>query len=108
MDVVAEPASEEYGFTMSTRHITVILEPDADGTVHLPVPADLRHSKIEVSATVQAVDVSGQPFPATPEMIELRMQALEAVRGLNPFRDIDDPVQWQREIRKDRPLPGRD
>ena len=24
------------------------------------------------------------------------------------FSDIDDPVAWQRELRKDRPLPGRD
>ena len=23
------------------------------------------------------------------------------------FADIEDPVTWQREIRKDRPLPGR-
>ena len=24
------------------------------------------------------------------------------------FKDIKDPVAWQREIRKDRPLPGRE
>lgn len=24
------------------------------------------------------------------------------------FSDIKDPVAWQREIRKDRPLPGRE
>ena len=26
----------------------------------------------------------------------------------NLFSDIKDPVAWQREIRKDRPLPGRE
>jgi len=26
----------------------------------------------------------------------------------NLFAGIDDPVAWQREIRKDRSLPGRD
>ena len=26
----------------------------------------------------------------------------------NPFSDIEDPVAWQREIRKDRLLPGRE
>jgi hypothetical protein len=26
--------------------------------------------------------------------------ALEAVRKLNPYRDITDPVAWQREIRQ--------
>lgn len=30
------------------------------------------------------------------------------LQALKPFRSIKDPVAWQREIRKDRPLPGRD
>ena len=34
--------------------------------------------------------------------------ALDAVIKLNPFREIDDPVAWQREMRVDRPLPGRE
>lgn len=48
----------------------------------------------------------------TPEEKEARTEAiLEAFRKLqasNPFADIEDPVAWQREIRKDRPLPGRE
>lgn len=35
-------------------------------------------------------------------------KALEELAALNPFRDIKDPVEWQREIRRDRPLPGRE
>ena len=50
-----------------------------------------------------------RPRPqATPEMLEQRRKAFEALRKLDPFREIEDPVAWQREIRKDRPLPGRD
>jgi len=30
------------------------------------------------------------------------------VRRLNPYRDIADPAAWQKEIRRDRPLPFRD
>ncbi|MCU7836239.1 MAG: hypothetical protein KZQ83_13440 [gamma proteobacterium symbiont of Taylorina sp.] len=30
-----------------------------------------------------------------------------AARG-DAFNDIEDPLQWQRKIRSDRPLPGRD
>lgn len=41
-----------------------------------------------------------------------RMRALEEVLKLlaesNPFEEIEDPVAWQREMRKDRPLPYRD
>jgi len=33
---------------------------------------------------------------------------LEELSKLDPFRDIKDPSEWQREIRKDRPLPGRE
>ena len=34
--------------------------------------------------------------------------ALSTLRESGAFADIEDPVAWQREIRKDRPLPGRE
>ena len=34
--------------------------------------------------------------------------ALDKLAKSGAFADIEDPVAWQREIRKDRPLPGRD
>ncbi|MGA2496667.1 MAG: hypothetical protein ABSH20_02940 [Tepidisphaeraceae bacterium] len=92
---------------MST--ITAILEADADGTLHLPLPAELRHGKIEVTATLRVADgTSSGVSRATPEMLRQRKEAFEKLRQMNPFREIEDPVAWQREIRKDRPLPGRD
>ena len=36
---------------MST--INAILEPDPDGTLHLPLPPELQHVKIEVTATLK-------------------------------------------------------
>jgi hypothetical protein len=35
-------------------------------------------------------------------------KALERLAAANTFAHIKDPVAWQREVRKDRPLPGRD
>jgi antitoxin component of MazEF toxin-antitoxin module len=35
-------------------------------------------------------------------------QAIRNLQKLNAFSDIKDPVAWQREIRKDRPLPDRE
>lgn len=35
-------------------------------------------------------------------------EALEKLAASDAFSEISDPVEWQREIRKDRPLPGRD
>ena len=98
---------------MST--ITAILEADADGTLHLPLPAELRHGKVRVEAKLESAEAAPatarpprQKLTATPEMIEQRMAALERVRKLNPFRDIADPMAWQREMREDVKLPGRE
>ena len=98
---------------MST--ITAILEPDADGTLHLPLPAELRHGKVKVEARLEPVEagagVARAPrarMTAPAEMIERRKVALAEVRRLDPYRGVTDPVAWQREIRQDRPLPGRE
>lgn len=42
---------------MST--ITAVLETHPDGSLHLPVPEALRHSKVKVTATLEAVPASG-------------------------------------------------
>ena len=90
---------------MST--ITAILEPDADGTVHLALPAELRGRKVRVMATLEAatetaVEVSGAKS-GTP------LDALKELRKLGGLRHaIPDPVAWQREQRRERLLPGRD
>ena len=35
-------------------------------------------------------------------------QYFQALADMGTFDEIEDPVAWQREIRKDRPLPGRE
>jgi len=35
-------------------------------------------------------------------------EALDAAVRTNAFADIKDPAAWQREIRKDSPLPGQE
>jgi hypothetical protein len=90
---------------MST--ITAILEADADGTLHLPVPQNLRRGKVKVVATLESQSETAPPSggtkPGTP------LGALKELRKLGGLGHvIPDPVAWQREQRKDRPLPGRD
>ena len=34
-------------------------------------------------------------------------KSLGRLAKMKVFADIKDPVEWQRQIRKDRPLPGR-
>ena len=85
---------------MST--ITAILEADEDGTLHLPIPAELKGTKLSVTATI---------IPINEKQESTRDAAAAALRYLSEagtFAGITDPVAWQREIRKDRPLPGRE
>lgn len=34
--------------------------------------------------------------------------ALEKLEASQAVAEIEDPVAWQQEVRRDRPLPGRD
>lgn len=88
------------------------IEIGADGSMKLlsPLPAWLKPGRAHVLMSVASVDEKPkrQKLSATPEMLAQRATALEKVRELNPYREIEDPVEWQRDIRQDRPLPGRD
>ena len=87
---------------MST--ITAILEPQADGSLHLPVPPELRHGRVRVEAKLEAADATAISMSlATPEMLRQRKEALEALRAMGGLSDvIPDPIAWQREQREDR------
>ena len=87
---------------MST--ITAILEPASDGTLHVPVPKELRHTKFKVVATPQVPgDASADAASESERQRKLR-EVLEEISKTNPFQGID-PVSWQREMREDRDLP---
>ena len=86
---------------MST--ITAILEPDSNGNVLLPVPEELRHNRVKITAKLEAVKELS-PMPTGDEVLA----ALNQLRNFGTFRSIADPVAWQREIRKDRPMGGRE
>jgi len=78
----------------------------AEHTEHLR-PAEQK----EVLDFVLFLEQRENPRPPEPGADERGRRLAEALRNLqaaNPFKDITDPVAWQREIRQDRPLPGRD
>lgn len=56
------------------------------------------HVKITVEESAEEPSAQGRAMA----------EAARRVAELNPFADIEDPVAWQREMRKDRPLPFRD
>lgn len=98
---------------MNTIRTEVEITTDGGLKLLSPLPAWLKPGRAQIMVLVE--DDSEQPVKpkrtklvATPEMLEARKAALNAVRQLNPYREITDPVAWQKEIRKDRPLPFRD
>lgn len=95
--------------------LTAEAEIAADGRVTIaePLPGWVRpgHARVLLVVDDDARGGVGQRRPrpeATPEMIARRKKALASARQLNPYRDIADPAAWQKEIRRDRPLPFRD
>jgi hypothetical protein len=61
---------------MST--ITAILEPDVDGSLHLPLPPELRHGKVRIEARLELVTPladapakKGTPWEAFQELRKL-------------------------------------
>ena len=49
------------------------------------------------------------PPRATPAMVAKRSQALAELRGMGGLKEaIPDPLAWQKELREDVKLPGRD
>lgn len=80
--------------------------------------AILKGDQLEWTDAVPSDLASEQPVKVTilevPDHADIttqgqRMaQALERLAAGNAFSEIEDPVEWQREIRKDRPLPGRE
>lgn len=83
---------------MST--ITAILDVDSDGSVHLPLPADLRRGKVKVVATLTPVSEN--------DPVEGGMNPLRRLASRGGLKSIPDPVLWQQDIRQERPLPGRE
>jgi hypothetical protein len=68
------------------NQIKAILEADADGTLHLPVPPELRRGRIEVTATLK---------PAAESRAQPRFGCLSGKIRLAP--DFDEPLDDLRE-----------
>lgn len=86
---------------------------DAKTNLSKYIAAAKRGEKIYVGSfgksEVELVPTKDTKTKRYPKKDQEKVQRLWAeLQALKPFKDINDPVAWQREIRKDRPLPGRD
>jgi Protein of unknown function (DUF2281) len=72
---------------MST--LTAILEPDAEGTLHLTLPKDWKFRKIKVTAT---------PDVSADETLEAKPAfKVGCLKGFTTSSDFDDPLEDFRE-----------
>lgn len=91
------------------------VEVKADGSLKLlsPLPAWLQTGRVLRLLMVEGTAASEKPRrvvpQATPEMLEKRKSALAQLQAMGGLCDvIPDPAAWQREMREDVALPGRD
>ncbi len=85
--------------------ISITLQADDDGTLHLPLPPEMQHGTFRVTVTLEPLANEAAEFEASRR--NNLVQSTAAIRASNLFAAVADPVTWQREIRADRLLPGQ-
>ena len=70
------------------------------------LPPEKQREALDFIAFLQQ-RISHQAFDQAKRKERLK-KAFVSLAEWGTFADIADPVDWQRQIRKDRPLPGRD
>jgi hypothetical protein len=104
----------ETGILTGMNTLETDIEIAADGSMRLlsPRPDWLKPGRAHVVLTVEDAteDNPRRQIPkATPEMIAKRAQALAELRAMGGLTEvIPDPVAWQKEMREDAKLPGRE
>lgn len=74
-------------------------------TVTIPVPLEFMHRQVEV--TIVPIDENGNWRNMPPNGTALA-RLLQRFADAGGVKSIEDPLAWQREQRRDRPLPGRE
>ena len=67
------------------------------------LPEDMQREVIDFVQFLKAKRQKQKPYDS-----QQILTLLQEGRRHNLFAGIDDPVAWQKDIRTDRPLPGRD
>ena len=69
--------------------------------MHLAMPREFIGKKVRVTAQVEAAEKILEPASSDG------WDALARIAARGGLAEIVNPVAWQRELRQDRPLPGR-
>jgi hypothetical protein len=72
------------------------------------LPPEKQIEALDFITFLQQRAQSARTATAEKERRKRLREAFETLAEMGTFADITNPVEWQRQIRKDRPLPGRD
>ena len=72
------------------------------------LPPESQREVLDFAAFLKERVRSAPPVSVEAERGKRIKAAFLKLAELKVFADIKDPVEWQRQIRKDRPLPGRE
>ena len=86
---------------MTALQAEAVIAADGSVTLSRPLPAWVKPGKVQMTLLVE--DRPGED----DERVARRREVLAKLRAANPFKGIDDPAGWQREMRRDRAMPTR-
>lgn len=98
-----------FGNTSSWRNLDLVTKKAATATYRAVVAGD-RIEWIDGSPGPGRLEVRVSllsPSPGHARRRESAIAALERLASLGGIGGIDDPAGWQRQLRDERPLPGR-
>ena len=72
------------------------------------LPPEKQSEVLDFIAFLQQQALATRSTSAEAERGTRIKAALQNLAELGTFAHIKEPVEWQRQIRKDRPLPGRE
>ena len=72
------------------------------------LPPEKQNEVLDFVTFLQERVQAAHSVPADVERGKRIKAALQTLAGMGTFADITDPLEWQRQIRKDRTLPGRE
>ena len=86
---------------MTALQAEAVIAADGSVTLSRPLPAWVKPGKVQMTLLVE------DRLCEVDERVAKRKEVLAKLRAANPFKNIDHPAGWQREMRQDRTMPAR-
>jgi hypothetical protein len=72
------------------------------------LPPDKQVEVLDFISFLRQRETFSSRLDSTIERTNSIKKSLKSLATMRVFADIPDPVEWQKTLRKDRPLPGRE